>query len=414
MNELSYGLRISNSDLVELIGADFETELAMYRHFALLAWSGVCEPGDLLSGSLISALGPVGALQAELDETPISRMMSTLRRSEASTSGHIDFDDAFEKSYADARQRWKPRISLPALKSAIATAKNLGARTITSDFPEWPKGLNDLEAGAPKALWVRGELNIADTCRRGISVVGSRGSTAYGEFATTSLVSALVASNLAVISGGAYGIDGIAHRSALAMHGETIAVMAGGIDNLYPSGNINLFEHIIEHGALLSELPPGFTPTKWRFLMRNRLIAALGKATLVVEANWRSGALSTANHCRSLKRPIFAVPGPINSPQSSGVNKLIAEGEGVQLVLDSAHFLEKLGGPAVPLKALESMGALETRVFDAIGFGAVDVSEICSEAGLTRSEAHIALGSLELDGLVTRTANKWSRAQTTV
>jgi DNA processing protein len=229
------------------------------------------------------------------------------------------------------------------------------------------------------------------------------------------MVSAVVPKGYSVVSGGAYGIDGIAHRSTLALRGNTVAVMAGGLDKFYPSGNSDLLKRISQTGAVISEVPPGTTPSKWRFLQRNRLISALGQATLVVEANWRSGALNTVSHSERLERPVYAVPGPITSPKSAGTNKLIAENR-AQLVIDGNDLLEQLGEKIRVTSQLEldGLGSIEKRVLDAIGFDVLEIAEICSSAGLTRDEARFGLSSLELDGLVLRRDNAWAKSQTTV
>jgi DNA processing protein len=229
------------------------------------------------------------------------------------------------------------------------------------------------------------------------------------------MTTALVGKNLSVVSGGAYGIDAVAHRTALALKGNTVAVMAGGVDRLYPTGNKDLLNRIIQTGSVLSELPPGAIPTKWRFLQRNRLIAALSQATLVVEANWRSGALSTVGHAEKLVRAVYAVPGPIDSPKSAGTNKLIADRR-AELVVDATDFLQQLGKMPISSIALElpGLGALETRVLDALGYDSLEVSEICSSAGLTRDEARLGLSNLELDGLILRRGSAWMKTQTTL
>lgn len=229
------------------------------------------------------------------------------------------------------------------------------------------------------------------------------------------MVSALVEKGISVVSGGAYGIDGVAHRSALAMRGNTVAVMAGGVDKFYPTGHTDLLKRISETGAVMSELPPGAIPSKWRFLQRNRLIAALSQATLVVEANWRSGSLNTVSHAERLQREVFAVPGPVTSPKSAGTNKLIADRR-AELVIDGRDYLERLGVErrGVTQQELAGMGAIETRVLDALGYNALELSEICAEAGLTRDEAKFGLSILELDGIVLRRDTIWTRSQTTV
>ena len=152
----------------------------------------------------------------------------------------------------------------------------------------------------------------------------------------------LAGHGVSVVSGAAYGIDGAAHRAALTAGGTTIALLAGGADRPYPAGHGELIERIAASGAVVSEAPCGTTPTKWRFLQRNRLIAALSDATVVVEAGWRSGSLNTAAHAAALSRPLGAVPGPVTSAASAGCHRLLREFD-ARCVTNSADALELLG-----------------------------------------------------------------------
>jgi DNA processing protein len=242
-------------------------------------------------------------------------------------------------------------------------------------------------------------------------MVGSRSASTYGENVVTDLVSGLVDHSITVISGGAFGIDGIAHRSAMALDAKTVAVMAGGLDRLYPLSNSHLLNQIVEKGLIIGELPPGVPPTKWRFLQRNRLIAAISAATVVIEAGAKSGSINTANHALALERPVGAVPGPITSQNSAGCHRLIRD-QGAQLITKAADILEMMGiwqtGATLEMFA---RGPLETRVYDAIGFGPKTLESICKAAGVTPNEAAIALGSLELSADIERHSDKWQRAK---
>ncbi len=157
--------------------------------------------------------------------------------------------------------------------------------------------------------------------------MGARAATTYGEHVAMEFASALAAREITVTSGAAYGIDGAAHRGALAAGGATIAWLAGGVDRPYPMGHSDLIARIgrQEGSAIVSEVAPGATPTKWRFLSRNRLLAATAAATVVVEAGWRSGSLNTAGHAVALGRTLGAVPGPITSAASAGCHRLLRE-----------------------------------------------------------------------------------------
>ena len=374
----------------------------------------ICEPGDGFAGLLVSALGATAALNSELQNLSSQSLKESLLESGISAS-ELDRFGVFEVAHHAARERWQPRLSLGSVKQAISKMHQIRGFMLTPVSAGWPEQLCDLGYNAPMALWVRGSQASLDRLSKSVAVVGSRGATTYGEFATEAVVAALVEKGISIISGGAYGIDAIAHKSTLALQGNTVAVMAGGIDKLYPSGNSQLLKRVTETGAVVSEMPPGSIPTKWRFLQRNRLIAALSQSTIVVEANWRSGALNTATHAQTLDREIYAVPGPISSPKSAGTNKLIADGR-AQLIVDPADLLERMGIQAkVPTQLeLSGLGAIEVRVLDAIGFDSLEIAEICSAAGLTRDEARFGLGNLELEGLVARRGNVWAKTQTTL
>jgi DNA processing protein len=405
-------LKIARSELQELLPSQNAEDIEEY--FSHLAWSVICEPGDGFAGLLVSALGATAALNSELQNLSSQSLKVSLLESGISAS-ELDRFGVFEVAHHAARERWRPRLSLGAVKQAISKMQQIKGFMLTPVSAGWPEQLSDLGYNAPLALWVRGSQASLDRLSKSVAVVGSRGATTYGEFATEAVVAALVEKGLSVISGGAYGIDAIAHKSTLALQGNTVAVMAGGIDKLYPSGNSQLLKRVTETGAVVSEMPPGSIPTKWRFLQRNRLIAALSQSTIVVEANWRSGALNTATHAQTLDREIYAVPGPISSPKSAGTNKLIADGR-AQLIVDPADLLERMGIQAkVPTQLeLSGLGAIEVRVLDAIGFDSLEIAEICSAAGLTRDEARFGLGNLELEGLVARRGNAWAKTQTTL
>jgi DNA processing protein len=236
-----------------------------------------------------------------------------------------------------------------------------------------------------------------------------------------------------VVSGGAYGIDGMAHRATLASGGSTVAVMAGGIDRLYPAGHEALLSRIVEDGAVVSEVPCGTPPTRWRFLQRNRLIAALARATIVIEAGHRSGALNTARHADQLSREVGVVPGPITSAASAGCHRLLREGgahcvtsvpEIMQLAFGSDEVVSDGGRP--PREQREQSApsregaehhtarepALHTRVLDALRpRRAQSVVELCRAVGEDEGRVRAALGELELDARATRAAaGMWVRS----
>lgn len=213
---------------------------------------------------------------------------------------------------------------------------------ITPEFPEWPSALNDLGDLAPLGLWVLGDISVLERSSPAIAMVGSRSSTHYGEQVSVELSAALSAVGMSVVSGGALGIDAACHRGALAGGGSTIAILAGGVDVPYPRSNDGLFERIKKKGLLVSESPPGTPALRHRFLVRNRLIAAWGWGTVVLEAQIRSGAIATASHAAGLNRDVMAVPGPITSTSSEGCHQLIRDG--AVLVTSASDILELVRG----------------------------------------------------------------------
>ena len=217
----------------------------------------------------------------------------------------------------------------------------------------------------------------------------------------------LVDRGFAVVSGAAYGIDGMAHRAALASHGHTIAFLAGGVDRFYPSGHDALLTRIVEHGLVASELPCGSAPTRWRFLQRNRLIAASSLATIVVEAGWRSGALNTAHHAQEAGKPVGAVPGPVSSAASAGCHKLVREG-GATVVTTAAEMAE-LAGP-LEVEEVPLSPRRDTRVLDAMNARTPRTADdIAARSGLSVAAAQSELGRLELDGLVRENDRGWTK-----
>ncbi len=212
------------------------------------------------------------------------------------------------------------------------------ARLITPVDDDWPEQLNDL-AAPPIGLILKGNINALH--QSSLAIVGTRNPTSYGARIAGEFAAGFADRDWAIVSGGAYGIDSFAHKGALIAEGITVAVVASGIDINYPAGNTRLFAEICESGAMVTEFMPGHKALPNRFLTRNRLIAALSKATLVVEAAFRSGSLRTARDAAEIFRPVMAIPGPINSPTSEGCHRLIGEraAEIVTSVADAVEFI---------------------------------------------------------------------------
>ena len=219
--------------------------------------------------------------------------------------------------------------------------ESTGAIFLTPEMEQWPEQLNEL-AAVPIGLIVKGDLDILK--ERGLAIVGTRNPTPYGIRNAGDFAAGFVDREWVIISGGAYGIDSAAHKGALIAEGSTVAVLAAGIDVAYPAGNARLFAEISENGALISEVLPGVHAIPSRFLTRNRIIAALSQATLVVEAAFRSGSLRTARDAAELMRPVMAIPGPISAPTSEGCHRLIGEraAELVTSVSDAIELISTL------------------------------------------------------------------------
>ena len=351
-------------------------------------------PATATLGAIVSALGPAPALAAliakEAAQTLAPRVGLEPDRLTA------------------ALERWQPRVSSATTLLALRQAARYGARLRTPELGGWPGQLDDLGPHAPLALWTRGSETAFGGLGESIAIVGARAATGYGEHVTMELSAGLADRGFAVVSGAAYGIDGMAHRAALASHGFTIAFLAGGPDRFYPSGHDALLTRIVEQGVVISELPCGFPPTKWRFLTRNRLIAAASLATVVVEAGSRSGSLNTAHHAAELGRPIGAVPGPVTSPASAGCHRLLREG--LAMCVTSPDEVAELVGPAAASQRGPTHDPDATRVLDALSLrSSRSAIEVAKRSGLSERETTAILGRLELENTVVRHYDGWRR-----
>ncbi len=377
-------------------------------------FSIMCEPGDEFAGYIRHSLGVSEAMQL-VRAGNASELVRQLVNVSAQDNGTARFGD-LERVAGEALARWLPRLTPNALAQSHDWLKRSKSWLITPESELWPENLNHLGWAAPAVLWGRGSPMALVATSQCLSVVGSRGATNYGSWVTGELIAGLRPFNISIVSGGAYGIDAAAHRAALAADLKTIAVLAGGVDRLYPSGNHELFDAIIAHGAVVSELPPGASPTKWRFLQRNRLIAAISDATLVVEAGKRSGSISTANHATELGRPVGAIPGPITATSSLGCNRLIQSGQ-AELIQDDDDLLNLLGLHS-RLSQLEDdsadkLGPFEIRLLDALATRPIDPAQVAQRAGLTMIEANVAFTQLSLSQLAMSSQKGWARTNST-
>jgi DNA processing protein len=357
--------------------------------FAAGAWTSLAEPGDGVAGALVQTLGAADALEAVA----------------------LGLPPGPQKELLDGFERWRLRLDPLVLQRSFRNAAHLGVRLLVPGDPEWPESLAALRAHAPIALWVRSAAATVPDLQRSVALVGARESTKYGEQVAIDAAAGLVDRGFAIVSGAAYGIDGTAHRSALRSGGLTAAVLAGGLDRFYPSGHEDLLRRIVEQGVVLSELPCGASPTRWRFLQRNRLIAALSRATVVLEAGMRSGSLNTAGHAATLARPLGAVPGSVYSAASAGCHRLLREYDAVA-VRDAADMAELAADPreSVPLDGLDlADDPLERRVLDVLGRTPRSALDVARRAGISPGEARSALGLLALSGVVLEGPGGWSR-----
>ena len=340
--------------------------------------------------------------------------------------------DKFGKALAARRLRWNRRMER-TLNAEAHMAATCGAWLVTPADPLWPPQLNDLGPARPYGLWCRGDsrhlLDVASA--PSVALVGSRDPSIYGTEATTHLAAELARRGYTVISGGAMGIDIAAHRAALTQQGSdlpTIAFMAGGLDRLYPAQNSDALNMIVDRGLIMSEVSVGNTPTRWRFLERNRLIAALARHTIVVEARWRSGALNTARHAMEIGRTLWAVPGQINSPNSVGTNRLLRDGL-AQTLTEAADILEYDAAAGFELgtehesewdrvassSALDELTERQGRVWDDLSPRSYrGVDEIAAALGLSARDVMADLFHLGRCGLAESSGTSWRKVRPAV
>lgn len=359
---------------------------------ARVALSRIAEPGSMSVHNAVQAHGAVTALARFVNGTLSSRGV---------VAGH----------YSKGR-----------LEEDLRSADLLGARVLIPSDPDWPAGLNDLEV-PPLCLWVRGVVDLAEVCARSVAIVGARSATAYGTHVATDLAVGMSERGFAVVSGAAFGIDAAAHRGALAVDGVTIAVLAGGVDRLYPASHARLLSAIASSGAVVSEQPPGVAPLGSRFLNRNRLIAALTNGTVIVEASTRSGSLNTAKHATGLGRPLAAVPGPVTSMQSAGCHDLIRRDDmSAQLVSDAAELAELVGRIGHDLaepkrgehRVIDDLDPEDRLLYEALPLRAHrQIPELAQSIGLTETAVRAGLGRLEVCGAAERDLlDGWRKART--
>ena len=400
--DLLSALDLSKARALELIRPLLDDEpsdeLAINR-FASVCWSSLLEPGDKIARRLINRMTPTIALAEvsrcieESDLKPVQKLAAKV--------------DLEPDSLLISLERWRLRFSPKTFRTNFETLARLGARVIADDQVNWPNGFSLLGEAEPVVLYLLGNGSPA-LFERSVAIVGSRVISPYGRWVTKEFCETLVAELRPVVSGGALGVDSVAHQTTLNASGDTIAIMAGGFDFMYPRGNEPLFAEIRKTGLICTEMATGFSPTKWRFLQRNRLIAAASQATVVVEAGYRSGSISTANHAAAIGRPVGAVPGPIGASHSAGCHRIIRENNAA--LLGSNENLRSLVNPELEaLPAKQELSDEQLRVFDALGSRSSTEQRIAVRAGVGIRECQLVLAQLEIEGLVARNADKWRR-----
>ncbi|MGV0635998.1 DNA-processing protein DprA [Mycolicibacillus trivialis] len=362
----------------------------------LRAWaylSRVAEPPDVQLAALVTEVGPV----------------ETAERIRRGAVGD------------ELAQHTAARRDIDCAAADLELLDRRGGRLLTPDDEEWPAlafsafdgATGRPDCRAPLVLWLQGPARLAEVSARGAAIVGTRAATGYGEHVAADLAVGLAETDVAVISGAAYGIDGAAHRATLAAEGTTVAVLACGIDVTYPAGHTALLHRIARTGLLVTEYPPGTRPYRHRFLTRNRLVAACAGATVVVEAGLRSGAANTAAWARALGRVVAAVPGPVTSAASAGCHALLRDG--AELVTRAEEIVElagRIGELASeqphPLTPLDGLDDTERRVYEALpGRGLHTVDQIAVGAGLPVERVLGPLAMLEICGLAERREDRW-------
>lgn len=343
-----------------------------------------------------------------------------------------------DPTYGPLLAQTQSRYLYDAEAQDLEAAQRVDARMITRDDAEWPgeilqqafgfaaSGRSEhqrsyqRDAVAPHVLWVKG-LPVAHQLAQAVSVVGTRAPTQYGVTATRELVAGLVRHQWTVISGGALGIDTVAHSEAMVQGGSTVVVTACGIDYAYPRKNSALFRKVVEHGCMVSEYAPGLQPHRHRFLTRNRLVAALGRGTVVVEAAWRSGALNTLSWAEALGKVAMAVPGPITSVASLGCHQRIKHGS-AQLVTSADEIRELVGQIGqvdselqyeleFAKSPVQRLSDNELRVYDSLGAEPIVTADVAEAAGLTLPLTVHLLVDLQRCGLAHRDGSRWRRAE---
>lgn len=356
---------------------------------ARVALSRLGEPGDVALHDAVERLGAVEVLGRIRD-------------------GSLD---------VAAVTHYRSRLALVDVERDLEVAARAGITVLVPTDPRWPPQLADLGPREPLLLWVAGDDDLAAATRRSVALVGARACTSYGEHVSADLGIGLADRDWTVVSGAAFGVDAAAHRGALAAGGRTVAVLACGVDVAYPAAHEQLLSRIRSSGSVVSELPPGSRPTRVRFLDRNRVIAALARGTVVVEAAIRSGARNTAGHADDLSRVVMAVPGAVTSSASAGCHVLIRD-HGALLVTRAEEVVDAVGAygdDAVPPlrgegRPEDGLDPVTRRVFEALPLRRFATPDgLAAVAGVDGPSVLRGLALLAAAGLAENRDGAWRR-----
>ncbi len=359
-----------------------------------------CEPVDHAVHELVARRGAVEVAEGILHGTSGLRNASTLRSRLPETATSIE----------------------DAVSADLRAAERTGARLIVPGDPQWPTQLDDLAGRTPLALWVMGSAHLRLMALRSVSIVGARSATSYGEALARTTAATLADRGWLVVSGGAFGIDAAAHRGALDAGGASACVLAGGVDMAYPRSHEALLSRMVTDGLLISESAMGGAALRQRFLARNRIISALTRGTVVVEAAVRSGSRTTAREAASMLRPVMAFPGPVTSAMSAGCHDLLRDRQAILVTCADdieamlTSFVERdepddargSSNPTPDEQAEVEPHTREGRVLAALSHRrAAELDRLVSRTGLSPTDVLVALGLLEAQGLAHRGDQGW-------
>jgi DNA processing protein len=394
--------------------------------YARAALTYLAEPADRVLGALLRVHGA-------------ARILKAIKAGRTDGAVPLDAEDPEEDASAlnapetvrRGIRRWRVRLPEVPSREDVIAFRSSGIRLVCPGDPEWPSQLADLGDAQPYALWLRGSADLRFNCLRSVAIVGSRAATAYGCYVAAEFGASVAQRGWTVVSGAAFGIDVSAHGGALSTDGVTIAVLACGVDVAYPAAHADLLDAIAAQGVIVSEWPPGRQVSRLRFLVRNRVIAALATGTLVVEAAERSGALNTARNARDLNRRLMAVPGPITSEMSVGCHRIIREWQAT-LVTTAAEVVEHLSPlgaageatdplasrplvprPVTPVLDRDALDLECATVLDAMPRrGGKGTTWIAQRAGLPPITVARCLGELATAGFTERCEEGWRLRRT--